>query len=159
MKLGGAWVERGSAGTQSWGEWNAGASLAVPLFTGGAISADVDRARAATRNAEAQLRTAELQLEQDLDRARAAAAEAAAREASLATAATRYAEVARIQRLALDAGSATQADYLAAESDLLLARASRAEALLNAFAARVELARVTGELSPAWLAAALETRP
>ncbi len=159
VKLGGAWVERGSAGTQSWGEWNAGASLAVPLFTGGAISADVDRARAATRNAEAQLRTAELQLEQDLDRARAAAAEAAAREASLATAATRYAEVARIQRLALDAGSATQADYLAAESDLLLARASRAEALLNAFAARVELARVTGELSPAWLAAALETRP
>lgn len=159
VKLGVGWVERGSAGTQSWGEWNAGAALSLPLFTGGAIGADVDRAQAAARNAEARLRNAELQLEQEVDRARAAAREAAARGASLATAAVRYAEVARIQRLALDAGSVTQAEYITAESDLLLARASRAEALVNAFAARVELARVTGELSPAWLAGALEARP
>jgi outer membrane protein TolC len=72
------------------------------------------------------------------------------------TAVARFDEVVRIRRLSLQTGSGTQTDYLGAETDLLRARASLVEAQHGEIAARVELARVTGELSPAWLATALQ---
>ena len=159
IKLGATYYQRGSADTRSWGEWSTGAVVSFPLFTGGANSSEVARSRAGQREMEEQLRLAELQLAQELDRAHSAVQEAAAREASLTSAAARFAEVARIEKLALDAGSGTQTDYLTAEADLLAARASLAEATMNEIAARLELARVTGELSLPWLQRVMETRP
>jgi outer membrane protein TolC len=55
----------------------------------------------------------------------------------------------------LDAGSGTQTDFLNAEADLLTAQANLVEARHAEIAARVELARVAGELSLDWLADAV----
>lgn len=159
IKLTAGYYQRGSADTRSWGEWAAGTSLSLPLFTGGAINADVARSRAGRREAEEALRLGELQVAQELDGALSAVAEAHARQASLTAAATRFAEVARIQKLALDAGSGTQTDYLIAEADLLASRASLAEATMSEIIARAELARVTGQLNIAWVQRVIESSP
>jgi outer membrane protein TolC len=67
-------------------------------------------------------------------------------------------EVSRIERLSLTVGSGTQSDYLAAEANLFRARASLVEAQNAEVVARVELARIAGELSLDWLARTVETR-
>jgi outer membrane protein TolC len=64
--------------------------------------------------------------------------------------------VARIEQLALAAGSSTQNDYLRAEAELLAARANLVEARHHEIAARVELARVTGVLDMGWVQRNLE---
>jgi outer membrane protein TolC len=91
----------------------------------------------------------------EIDRAYAALEPAEARLRSLAIALARFEEVSRIEKLRLDAGAGTQVDYLKAEADLRAARAARIEAGYDRIRARVELARATGELSPAWLDAHL----
>jgi outer membrane protein len=140
-------------------EWNVGVQMSVPLWTGGATGQRIARARSALEAAEADLRAAELDVEARLDAALARREEAAARQQSLAAAAEAFAEVARIEKLRLDAEAGTQTDYLEAESQLLASRASRVEARYAEVSTRVELARVTGELSPEWLAANLEEEP
>ncbi|MGQ0562943.1 MAG: TolC family protein, partial [Gemmatimonadota bacterium] len=66
-------------------------------------------------------------------------------------------EVARIDRLALEAGAGVQSDYLTAEADLLRARAGLSEAHAQELMALVELARITGVLSESWLADNVES--
>jgi outer membrane protein TolC len=140
-------------------EWNAGAALAYPIFSGGAIASNIDRADAGQRGAAAALRLAELQLAQSLDLAMARCEQAHARVASLATAVQRFVEVVRIEKLSLAAGSGTQTDYLRAEADLLEARAGWVEARHGEMSARAELARITGTLDGAWIARTLENEP
>jgi outer membrane protein len=140
-------------------EWNAAAQVSMPLFTGGAIRSGIARSDAASRGASEQLRLAELQLRQDVDRATTVVADAHARVRSLTSAVASMTEVARIERLALEAGSGTQNDYLDAEANLLVARANLVNAHYREIVARVELARITGQLTPEWLAQNLETRP
>jgi outer membrane protein len=132
-------------------EWNAGFQLTVPLFDGGSQRRRVARAEAARRAAAEQVRLAETAVREEVDRAAAAAEEARARVESLAKAVERFAEVARVQKLTLDAGAGTQIDYLSAEADLLASRAHLAEAEHAAILARVDLARAAGRLTPAWL--------
>ena len=133
------------------GEWNAGFQLAVPLFDGGATRSRIARAEAAHRAAQEQVRSAEIQVREDVDRAAAAVEEAEARIASLGKAVERFAEVVRVQKLLLDEGAGTQTDYLNSEADLLAARASLADARHAAILARVDLARAAGRLTPNWL--------
>jgi outer membrane protein len=133
------------------GEWNVGLQLTVPLFDGGVARRRIARAEAGVRAAQEQVRLAEVQVREDVDRAAAAAEEAEARIASLAKAEERFAEVARVQKLMLDEGAGTQTDYLNAEADLLGVRASLAEARHAAALARVDLARAAGLLTPEWL--------
>jgi outer membrane protein TolC len=133
--------------------------MSLPLFTGGAITSSIARADAAARGAGQEARLAEFEIAADVDRAYTVYVEAHALAQSLATAEARYAEVARIEKLALAAGSGTQTDYLDAEADLLVARARRTEALNAEIVARIELARVVGELDRAWLSRALVARP
>ena len=133
------------------GEWNAGFQFVVPLFDGGATRSRIARAEAAHRAAQEQVRVAEVQVREDVDRSAAAVEEAEARIASLTKAAERFAEVVRVQKLMLDEGAGTQTDYLNAEADLLAARASLADARHSAILARVDLARAAGRLTPAWL--------
>ena len=150
---------RAVANVNEWGskdgdfatEWNAGFQVAVPLFDGGATRRRIARAEAARRAADEQLRLAELQVREDVDRAAAREEEALARIESLTSAVERFAEVVRVQKLLLDEGAGTQTDFLAAEADLLTARASLAEAGHAAVLARVDLARAAGRLSPDWL--------
>jgi outer membrane protein TolC len=140
-------------------EWNAGLQLAWPLFTGGAVRRGMARTAAAERAALAAVRTTELQIEEQVDRALARVTQAHARAASLATAVLRFAEVARIDKLSLDAGSGTQTDYLRAEADLLEARAGLVDARNGEMAARAELARVAGILDRRWVESTLENHP
>lgn len=140
-------------------EWNAGAHLALPLFTGGAIESGIARSDAVRRGAFEQLRLSELQLRQDVERASTMVAEAHARVRSLRSAVASMTEVARIEKLSLDVGSGTQTDYLSAEADLLAARANLVNARYREILTRVDLARITGQLSLEWLAQNLESRP
>ncbi|MES1241513.1 MAG: TolC family protein [Acidobacteriota bacterium] len=133
------------------GEWNVGLQLTVPLFDGGVTRRRIARAEAGVTAAQEQVRLAEVQVREDVDRAAAAAEEAEARIASLAKAEERFAEVVRVQKLMLDEGAGTQTDYLNAEADLLGVRASLAEARHAAALARVDLARAAGLLTPEWL--------
>lgn len=133
------------------GEWNVGLQFTVPLFDGGVARRRIARAEAGVVAAQEQVRLAEVQVREDVDRAAAAAEEAEARIASLAKAEERFAEVVRVQKLMLDEGAGTQTDYLNAEADLLGARASLAEARHAAALARVDLARAAGLLTPEWL--------
>jgi outer membrane protein len=161
LRLQGSYVDRGTA-SAGWpplaglkGEWQAGVQLSYPLFTGGQRTSAIRRADADARLRAEQVRAAALQLEQSVDRALGAAREARARVAALTTAVAQFDEVVRIRRLTLETGSGTQTDYLDAETDLLRARASLVDARHAEIAAHVELARVTGELTPDWLGAAL----
>jgi outer membrane protein len=159
LKLLGTWVDRASSQGDLKSEWQAGVALSYPLFTGGQRTSQIRRADADYRVRAEQVRQAQFALEQSVDRALGALRQAHARVAALATAAAQFDEVVRIRRLSLQTGSGTQTDYLDAETDLLRARASLVEARHAEIGARVELARVAGDLTPAWLAAAVAEAP
>ncbi len=145
----------GGSGDFSW-EWQGGVLVSYPLFTGGARAREAERAEAEARAAVAEVAVLELRITESLDRAYAALQSASARAGALEVARTQQEEVVRIELLALDAGAGTQTDYLAAEAELLRTRAALTEARHAAIAARIDLARITGELTPEWLADNLE---
>ncbi len=155
----GRYVEYGSTETSPQGEWQAGAQLSYPIFTGGARGAAIDRASADLRAAEAEIAQGERSVSEALDRARSALAAAQARVMALTAAVSQSLEVTRIERLALDAGAGVQSDYLTAEANRFRARASLTDARAPEVLAQVELARVTGTLTVDWVAANLENVP
>ena len=159
VRVAGAYVDRGRWTGDFTAEWQVGAALSYPLFAGGGRLAAVRRASADERAAEAQLRAVELNVEQGVDQALAALRQAHARVAALQSAVEQSAEVARIEELSLEVGSGTQTDYLTAEANLLASRAGLIEARHAEISARIELARVTGELSREWLAGIVEPAP
>jgi outer membrane protein TolC len=79
-----------------------------------------------------------------------------ARAEAVAEAVRHQEEVVRTELLSLTSGAGTQTDYLRAEADLLRIRSALVEARNSEIAAGVELARSTGELTPAWLDRNLE---
>jgi outer membrane protein len=143
----------------STGEWNAGVAVSQALFTGGETTSRIRRREALARQAEETVRLSRITTGRAVQAAADRALEAAARRASLAAAAAGYAEVARIEALSLEAGAGTQPDFLRAEADLLEARAALAEAERAEIAARLELARLSGDLTLDWLAVHLEDLP
>ncbi len=158
LQLSGAYVERDAPDVDAEGEWQAAVSLSYPLFTGGARSGAVDRARAESERARLAADATELESRGAVDRARAAVREAVARVAALDAAERQYEEVARIEKLSLDVGAGVQPDYLDAEADLLSARTSAIEARHAVLEARVALARARGALTPEWLARIVESK-
>lgn len=159
VQLAGRFVEYGSGGTAPQGEWQGGAQLSYPIYTGGSRSAAIDRAAADVRAAQAELALAQRGVAEGVDRALTALNAARARVTALAAAVTQSEEVTRIERLALEAGAGVQSDYLTAEAALFRARAALTDATATEVLARVELARVTGELTTDWVAAQLENVP
>ncbi|MBI4410345.1 MAG: TolC family protein [Gemmatimonadetes bacterium] len=159
LQLGGRYVEYGSSAGSFTGEWQGGVQLGYPLFMAGARRHASDRADAEARASREELRVTGLGVERAVEEALAALESARARVAALAAAVEQSAEVARIEKLALDAGAGVQTDYLRAEAELFTARAALTAARHGEIAARVELARLTGELSPEWLARNLESGP
>jgi outer membrane protein TolC len=105
------------------------------------------------------VRIVRLSTEQQVDEAQSNRDEARARVVALEAAVSQAAEVARITQLARDVGEGTQTDYLIAEANLFRARSSLVQARHAVIAARVELARVLGELSRPWIASSLESLP
>jgi len=138
-------------------EWNVGVHLEQTLFTGGDVTARIHEADARDRTAQEGLRLARIQTRRTVLNAVDAVREADASVRSLESAVARYEEVARIEALALDAGTGVQTDFLNAEADLLASRADLAEARRNAVVTRVELARLTGALDTEWLSQNLES--
>lgn len=140
-------------------EWSAAAQISVPIFDGGTIGKGIEKSDASARLAAAQLRSTEKRIHGALDMAISAVEECRASARSLARAEAASAEVVRIERLSLDAGSGTQNDYLAAEAEHLSIRARRIESSHREIAARAELARAAGVLTLEWLDRTLEERP
>jgi multidrug efflux system outer membrane protein len=138
-------------------EWNLGVALSYPLFTGGNRSGEVSRASAEVDRAKEELRLEELRIREDVDRALNAAMETGALVDALDRAVEHQTEVVRIEQLSLEEGAGTQTDYLRAEADLARARSLLVEAQHAEIAARVQLARVVGELTPEWLDRNLES--
>jgi outer membrane protein len=139
-------------------EWQAGLGVSWPLYTGGQRSSQIDRAEADARAGHEQLRLAQLTVAQDVDRALAAVVEARSRVGALEAAVEASEAVAETERTALEVGAGTQTDYFDALTDVLRERAGLIDARHNEVAARIELARVTGTLSPDALVQLLEDR-
>jgi outer membrane protein TolC len=159
IQTAGRYIEYAGLETRPQGEWQAGAQLSYALFTGGARAAAVDRAGAELRAANAELAQGQRRIADAVDRARSALAAADARVSALTTAEAQSQEVTRIERLALDAGAGVQLDYLTAEANLFRVRAALTDARAQEVWARVELARVSGELTLDWVEANLENVP
>jgi outer membrane protein len=155
LQLSAAYLENGHSFTGYRPYWSAGLQLSYPIFTGGSRGSAIRRNEATARAANEQLRAAEQAAELSVDAALATLSAARATVEALATAVTQSEEVERIRLLSLEVGSGTETDYLDAEAALLSNRASLVQARNAEIAARVELARVTGELSPEWMARAL----
>jgi outer membrane protein len=148
-------------GTASGGhvmEWQAGLQVSWSLFTGGARGAAVRRAAAELAAAEKTLEAARLEAARAVNQAEDALLEAEARAEALAAAVAQWEEVARIEALALQAGSGEQRDLLLAEAGLFRARAGHARARYEGILARVRLARLGGVLDQGWITDALEVR-
>jgi outer membrane protein len=157
LQLSAAYVENGHSftGYRPW--WSAGLQVSYPVFAGGGLRAAARATEAGARAARAQLRAAQQSAEQGVDGALAAVRAARAGVEALETAVEQSAEVERIRQLSLQVGSGTETDYLEAEAALLSNRASLVQARHAEMGARVELARVTGALTPEWLARVLVT--
>jgi OMF family outer membrane factor len=143
----GSLLEFGSGSGSFAFEWNTGVQVRWSVFDGGANSARVAQATAAEQRAEQQVRLAEKDARDALDRALADLEQARANEESLRVAVERFQEVVRVERLRLDAGVGIQSDYIRAEADLMQARAGLAAARYRAMAAEVEISRITGRWS------------
>jgi len=157
VSLTGRLTDFGSAVGHFTNEWSTGVQLAYPLLDGGAARTRVARAQAGRDVARARLRLATTDVGTSLDRTLSAAREADARATSLGAAIAQFEEITRIEQLRLDEGVGTLTDYLLAEAELLGARAGLVEARYATLAARVELARVTGQLELPWLRQYLRT--
>lgn len=159
LRLQAGYTDYSSGEGRLLGEWQTGVRASYALFTGGSRRAASARAGSERNAAESEVAAIELRLDEALDRIVAMARSAEARSTALAAAARQYEEVARIERLALDEGAGTQPDWLSAQAALLSARSALIEARHAEIAARIELARLTGRLTPATLMTLVEIVP
>jgi len=157
VDLHGAVIAYGDGDWRFTPEWQVGARLYYPVLLGGQRSAGVARAAAGVDAAEAQVRATRRSLAEAVDRALATRSAALARVTALEAAAAHLAEVARIESLALAAGAGVEVEYLRAEADARRARADLVEARAARVLADIDLARITGALSLAWLAENVES--
>lgn len=151
LELGANWMDRGSADGNFLAEWGLGLNVSVPLFTGGRVSGEIARAEAEGRRAAAAAEAIRLRVADAVDEAISALEAARSRLGAFRDAVRQAEEVARIEKLRLETGRAVQPDYLDAEARLMSARAGRAEAVHALVRARIQLARITGELDAAWV--------
>ncbi|HEX9579681.1 MAG TPA: TolC family protein, partial [Gemmatimonadales bacterium] len=159
LELGGGYLVYGSGAGDFTSEWQGALRVAYPLFQGGARQSAVAAATARADGAAEQYRLAELELLDALDGAVAGARAMRAGVAAVSRAVAHLAEVRRIEGLALEAGAGTQADFLRADADLRRSRATLIEARHGEILARVELLRLTGELTPERLDQLVESLP
>jgi outer membrane protein TolC len=157
LQVGARYNQYGAGNGDAQGEWQSGVQVSYPLFTGGTRAAAGERAAAEIAAARSELAVAELRVAESIDRASLAFETARARQEALRAAVAQAEEVARIERLALDAGSGVQSDYISAEAELLRVRAALTEATYAQVLARVELARVVGAITPEWIDENLES--
>jgi len=159
FELGGSYHGLGDFDGNRVTEWQAEASLSLPLFTGGLVTKRIAGHKAALRGAEEEVKMAEYGVRQQVDRALAVLDESRARLVSLERAVETQAELVRIEKLLLETGAGTQMDYLDAEADLVTMRANLVDARHRQIKIRAELARISGDLDREWISRILEDRP
>lgn len=159
IQASGAYLSPGSINGNFHPDWQVGIQMSYALFTGGAATSAVHAADADARAASGAVRLAQLTAADAVDHALASLRGALARTAALETAEAQLAEVVRIEALARDVGEGTQTDYLTVAADLLRTRVTLIDSRYAELLARIELARLTGELSPDWLARNVESIP
>jgi cobalt-zinc-cadmium efflux system outer membrane protein len=147
----------GTASGDFTNEWQAGVVLSYPLFTGFRRSREIERSDARLVAAREEYRLRRLEVDQELDEARAALRQADARVQALEQAVTQFTEVVRIEALALEAGAGVQRDFLDAQAALFQAQASLAQARNLRVLARVREASALGSLDPSWIRTNLES--
>jgi len=138
-------------------EWQAGVQMSWAVFSGGARRSSIRGAEAELHSAQSELAATRLRVDQETDEATSAIEAADARREAFAVSITQWEELARIERLAVEAGTGVQSDLLRAEAGLFQARAAFTNARYEAVLARVRLARTQGILNRTWLNEALET--
>jgi hypothetical protein len=120
LKIAGTYIGWADPKGNETAEWNAAALLSLPIFTGGGIGHGVERADAMARGVNGQLRLAELQVAQDMDRALTAvlnwSKSLESREGSRS-----HGQAVWIEKLARKR-IGTQTDYLSGEADLFCPR-------------------------------------
>ncbi len=159
LDLIGGYLLFGSAAGNFTAEWNAGLRVSYPLFVGGRRNRAVDAASADVDAAQHRYDAVVLRIDEAVDRAVGAARELRARVRALTRSVEHTAEIARIEQLAIEAGSGTQAEFLRAQASLRRARALLAQTRHREIASRINLARLAGELDVAWLERELESIP
>src|SRR6185295_12314648 len=115
FRVAGGYMDYGRWSGDFSGEWRVGVAVTSPLYNGGSREAGIHRAVADGKAAGEQLRAAQLNVEQSVDRSLASLREAHARVLALQSAVDQSVEVVRIERLTLDVGTGTQTEYLDAE--------------------------------------------
>jgi len=151
VQTAGAYSDFGALDGEHTFEWQGSLRVSLPIFTGGALRGERERASADEREASEALRLAELAVEEGVEGALAAVSESRALRDALERGVEQAEEVARIEALALEVGSGIQTDFLRAQAELFQARAALAQARHGEVMAAIQLARVTGELSLEWL--------
>ncbi len=159
ISLFGGYLGFGSGNGDLVTEWQGGAKVSYPIFSGGSRSKTSARASALVELATQDIRQAEFAVQNGVDRGISAVRESRVRLQAVEEAVNHLTEVARIERLALETGAGTQTEYLRSEAELLRAKASLIDARNTEIAARVELARIVGQLNPTWLESELENTP
>ena len=122
------------------------------LYSGGARRARVDGAQAEVKAAELELRAAESEFEVDLRSALQRARLAISQQRSAQATRDAFEKVAVEQRAAFDAGVISINDLLDAERELGSAQAEFVLAKYDALQARVDLARLSGDLTEEFIA-------
>lgn len=126
-------------------EWTAGVFLDLPLYDGGAIDADIAKAKAALTEGREAERAARIDLESRLRQALSAWRTARADAASASERIGTVRESARAAESLYRAGKATALDVLTAQADLARAEADRAQALAAYVVARASTDRLLGK--------------
>lgn len=129
-------------------EWNVGLQLTVPLVDGGVRRAREEDAAIARQQAEHALDQTRLEVTRQVQDAWDALHEAGSRLAVTETSVAEAAEALAIEKLKYEQGIGITTDLLSAESALLVAQADRLQAEFDLIIARLNVLRVTGELSP-----------
>jgi outer membrane protein TolC len=132
-------------------EWQGALQISYPIFTGGAREGERERAGAQERQVAETVRLVELEVKDQVETATAAVRETRAVREALEVSVAQTEEVARIEALALEAGAGVQTDFLRAQAELFQVQASLSRARHGEVMARIELARVQGQLSLAWI--------
>jgi outer membrane protein TolC len=123
---------------------------------GGGREAARDRASAEVRAARAELELTLRRIDDAIDRTFSAFATARSRVNALTAAVAQSEEIVRIEKLSLREGAGVQSDYLLAEAELFRARAGLTEANTQLLLSIVEVGRLSGALSPEWIATNVE---
>lgn len=140
-------------------EWNVGLQLTVPLVDGGIRRAREEDAAIARQQAEYSLDQTRLEVTRQVQDSWDALNEAGSRVAVTETSVAEAAEALTIEKLKYEQGVGITTDLLNAESALLVAQADRLQAGFDLIIARLNVLRVTGELTSDRVNAVIQPLP